>query len=210
MTHAAKLVWNKDNWVKPSGLAQEGVLVTSENPYYYGLEEWLNNKTLKNNTIGYLDCYRANEYNDIADIMLFTLNFEDNNIYHVGNICKVSQILNTNIPPIKTMLTNNWLINPIDADFVRIEGLPPSVGMPIYRQNNWNTSNIVSSPPTGFMVNIKYEKLVIFNKKDWVNVTEMDSKINTQWKHLGTRYILANTKFNVKLTNYLSGIKCHF
>ena len=80
MTHAVKLIWNDNNWFRPSGLAQEGVLVTSENPYYYGLEEWLNNETLKKHKIGYLDCYHPDKRDGIVNIMLFTLNLKDRNI----------------------------------------------------------------------------------------------------------------------------------
>ena len=210
MTHAAKLVWNEDNWVKPSGLAQVGVSVPATKPYKYGLEEWLNNETLRKNKIGYLDCYRSDKREGVADIMLFTLNLTDRNVYHVGNICGVNQLVDTraNISAIKAILPDDWLINPIEVDFVRIEGNAPSIGMPVYQKNNWNTDNIVSKPPRGFMVNIKYEKLEIFDKSKWVNLTEMDRKINKSWRYLGVRYIMANAHFNDSLMSYLKKVSC--
>jgi len=210
MTHAAKLVWNEDNWVKPSGLAQVGVPVPATEPYKYGLEEWLNNETLRKHKIGYLDCYRSDKREGIADIMLFTLNPNDRNVYHVGNVCGVKQQLNTpaNISAIKAILPEDWLKKPIEVDFVRIEGNIPSLGMPVYKENNWNTTNIISTPPTGFMANIKYEKLEIFDKSKWVNLTEMDSSINAKWRKLGIRYINANANFNDKLMSYIKKVRC--
>ena len=80
--------------------------------------------------------------------------------------------------------------------------------MPIYRQNNWNSLNIISPSPSGFMVNIKYEKLQIFDSKYWVDLTDLDSTINSKWQRLTKRYILANARFNNKLTEYLASIKC--
>jgi len=208
MTHAAKLVWNEDNWVKPSGLAQVGVSVPATEPYKYGLEEWLNNETLRKHKIGYLDCYRSDKREGIADIMLFTLNLTDRNVYHVGNVCGVKQLIDNDIPTIKNSLTDDWLINPIEVDFVRIEAGAPSIGMPIYNNNNWNTTNIISPPPKGFMVNIKYEKLEIFDKSKWVNLTEMDRKINRSWRYLGVRYMMSNINLNDKLTKYLKNVNC--
>jgi hypothetical protein len=206
MIHAAKLVWNENNWFKPSGVAPNGVLVPIEKQYYYGLEEWLNNETLRKHKIGYLDCYRSNLRDGYTDIMLFTLNLLDRNIYHVCNICGVTQLVDDDIQDIKNVITNSWLTDTIDIDFTSIECMTPTRGMDIYKKNNWNSTRIISGPPSGFFVNIKYKKFELFDKTEWVNLTEMDSVINRTWRYLNVRYIIANAHFNDKLTSYLKNV----
>jgi hypothetical protein len=58
------------------------------------------------------------------------------------------------------------------------------------------------------MANIKYERLELFDKSKWVNLTEMNRNINSRWRYLGVRYIMANANFNDSLMSYLKKVSC--
>ena len=209
MTHAAKLVWNTSNWEFPTAQANNGVIVAPNHggeSYYYGLEEWLNNSTLRTNKIGYIDCYRASRHLGNADIILLTCSPIDGKVYHVGNMFGVEQLHDGHIFEIKNDLGLNWVNNQIIGDFTRIEAVPNPAGASIYRQNNWDTQHISATPPGGFMCNVRYDKLEIFGENNRISLTDIDPLINTRWRYLGRRFILENASFNEALNNYLNAI----
>lgn len=214
MIYAARLVWNIDNWEFPSGLTQHGVRVNYNNgKYYYGLEEWLNNKKLRDLKLGYLDCYRITKRQDKVDIMLYTVNPLDNKYYHIGSIKAVSQIdENPNtISSIKNQLAEkDWLTKKIKEDFNRIEKTPKGVdsnGLLSYQNNNWNSKIFVSNPPGGFILNIRYENITFFEKHKWVDLSIKDPEISVRWRHIRHRYALLNPHFNNDLIQYFESIK---
>jgi hypothetical protein len=203
MTHAAKLVWNLNHWEFPSGVAKNGVNVGN---YLYGLEEWLNNKTLRSEKIGYLDCYRASKFNDIRDIILLTFDPNNREVYHIGNIFGVFQLNNTAINNIRHRLNILNFKSSVKEDFIRIENIQNPRGFTLYSINNWNSTSIISSPPAGFFVNIGYDSIIIFDNQDWVSLTKIDRKINSVWKYLGRRYQLENLGFTNSLKQYFKSI----
>lgn len=202
MTHAAKLVWNLNGWEFPSGVAKNGLNVGN---YLYGLEEWLNNKTLRSEKIGYLDCYRASKFNDIQDIILLTFDPNMKEVYHIGNIFGVFQLHDTDINNIHHRLSILNFKSIVKEDFIRVENIQTPRGFTLYNTNNWNSTSIVSPPPTGFFVNIGYNSIMIFDSQDWVSLTKIDRKINAVWRYLGRRYQLQNLASN-SLKQYFKSI----
>jgi hypothetical protein len=213
MNYAARIVWNIDNWEYPSGLTDHGISVSHKNgDYHYGLEEWLNNKRLRELKLGYLDSYRiTNRKEASSDILLYTIDPEKNHYYHVGLLYGVSQLdpIDPNlITSVKNKLSLDWLVDPIEQDFRRIEKTPAgqnSKGKEIYRQNNWNSKKIISEPPGGFIVNIRYDNLELFNRSKWVNLTAKDPEISKRWRFIRHRYEMPNQAFNRALSQYLEG-----
>jgi len=208
MTYAARLVWNIDNWEYPSGQSKHGIYVTHHGVgYHYGLEEWLNNKRLRALQIGYLDCYRtSNRGKASVNILLFTVDPSNNHYYHVGIIRGVTQLLAPqDIQQVRMNLGDTWLPNTIDPDFRRIEhtttGQLPQ-GKLAYENHNWNSTKIDSEPPGGFIVNIRYDKLDLFDRSKWVNLTMKDPDINNLWRRIRNRYKLPQPSFNQELKNY--------
>jgi hypothetical protein len=211
MTYAARLVWNIHNWQYPSGQTNHGVFVPRVGGgYHYGLEEWLNHKKLRELKIGYLDCYRTTVRNDgPQNILLYTIDPISRHYYHVGLIQGVSQIHDSvpQINQVKAALGEDWLQNPIDLDFRRLNHTLPGqqpAGTNLYRTHNWNATNIVSTPPDGFIVNIRYQKIDLFDRSEWVDLTKMDPEISNRWKYIRNRFTSPHPAFNTPLTEYLS------
>lgn len=213
MIYAARLVWNIDKWVFPSGLTKHGVPVNYNNGfYYYGLEEWLNNKELRDLKFGYLDCYRITRRQDKVDILLYTVNPLNNHYYHIGLMKGVSQIDNNPnmITSIKNQLAKDWLSKTIKDDFDRIETAGIGVdsnGLLLYKNNNWNSQIIVSEPPGGFILNIRYDKITFFEEDKWVDLSLKDPEISGRWRHIRQRYALMNDFFNNDLIQYFKSIQ---
>ncbi len=213
MTYAARIVWNIHKWEFPSGLTNHGVQVNHNNgAYNYGLEEWLNNKKFRDLKLGYLDCYRITQRQEKSvNLMLYTVDPADNHYYHIGSVYGVRQIDSRpdTIERIREQLPADWLTNTIDEDFKRIEHTPVdnnSNGLLIYNNNNWNSQNIISDPPGGFIVNFQYENISFFDRNNWVDLSEKDIEISTRWRHIRQRYSLLNPNFNNELIEYLSTI----
>lgn len=216
MFYAARIVRNNHNWERPSGIAEYGVPVTGQNmcSYNYGLEEWLTNEILQKHQWGYLDCYRASHHKDKddCDILLFMLCKVNNvsTIFHVGFVCGVKQLNNVDIPNVKATLGEDWLNIPIEQNFSLIEGNHPSIGRTFYENENWNSNEIVIDDPNGFIVNIVYSKLILYERKNWVNLTALDSSLNQKWRRFTRRYkidtTLADGDIKTILKKYLKNI----
>jgi len=187
--YASKLVHNNNNWTSVSGLAQTGILVDTnkKNSYYFGLEEWINNSILRKMKVGYIDSYRAFHRTDAVDrIILFSFNPTNRQVYYVGNLYKVRQLANEEINPLKTMLNQNWL-GEVQNGFHNIGDNRP-IQNHIEYMGCWDSNNIVAETRQSFILNIRYEKIKLFPKKDWVNLTELIPEINSQWKRLIHRF----------------------
>jgi hypothetical protein len=64
--------------------------------------------------IGFIDCYRASEYQKVDVLHLFTFNSSNKTVYHIGNMYGVKQIHYSEIEQIRQKL--HWLKS-IEEDF---------------------------------------------------------------------------------------------
>jgi hypothetical protein len=203
---AAKLVWNNDGWTLPAGSANYGVLVNGPNfnNYRYGLEEFLFNDQLIQRNLGYLDCYRNPRnprFNQIEDVLLFTLNPNDGHILAVGVLRVVNQLLdNEKIQIWNDMQQHNYIENVVNPAFQIIEFLDnneQAIGTGVYFANNFgvdidNLPLIHGIAPNGFFVNLRYKGIEIFPADEWIDLTNVDPGVNNAWRHLSTRYHIGN------------------
>lgn len=195
MIHAAKLIWNSNNWISPTfsnDQANFGIkIATKKFNYVFGLEEWLNNDFMKAHKMGYIDCYRASRHVDDTDILLFSRNPNNKEIYLIGKIFKARQIKDQEIMQIRDILNSqNWndtLIKPI---FETKESNNNPIGFRQYYNENFTSNTIVGKSPKGFIVNIKYDDIQIFEKR--ISLTELDAIVNTKWRRLSKRYSIEN------------------
>ena len=189
MSYAAKLVYNTHNWVAPSGHVHNGVGIHVNiglNGYNFGMEEWLNRPLLHERNLGYLDCYRSSVHPGVADIIrLFT--FHNGTVYHVGNVYGVRQLTDGEITDIRNELHQaNWL-GEINHDFVPLDD-PRPILQHIEYQHIWTRNAIVAATGEGFMLNIEYKKLEMFERNQWRNLTAIDPQVNTKWRRISKRY----------------------
>jgi hypothetical protein len=189
---ASKLVYNNNNFTSVSGVAQTGIYVTRNNKkasYYFGNEEWLNNQTLKKMKIGYIDSYRRTTRLGIEPkIALFMYNRYDSQIYHIGNLYKVKQIIPEEIEEIRQeLLQNNWL-NYAQEGFNNI-GDNRQINQHTQYFNCWNSNNITGDIGKSFIINIRYSRIEIFKEKLQVNNLSLSLPlINKKWKRLVDLY----------------------
>lgn len=191
MAYASKLVHNTNNYNSVTGVAQTGIFVNNnKKPYYFGLEEWNNQKTLKQKKVAYIDSYRAFNRIGIAErIALFSFNPINTNVYHCGNLYGVRQLENKEIPELREYLNqNNWL-NIVGDSFNEIGDVRPINEHTEYMRC-WNSNNIVASTGKGFILNISYKKLELFEPENWVNLTHIIPEVNVRWHYLRQRYTL--------------------
>lgn len=185
--YISKLVYNSNDWTSPTGLASNGI--TLNNGDVYGFEEWLNNSNLKELKIGFLESFRKRKRPEkIGRIALITFFKRTRTVYYVGNLYDVTQINNNQIPLKRQLLPENWL-DIISADLTR--QFPNTNANELYLQ--CYNSNIISGPIGGsFVFNIKYEKLELFPREKWINLTKLNSEVNIKWKHLKQLYSAPN------------------
>jgi hypothetical protein len=180
----AKLVNNSQNWTSVSKSAQTGIKTVindlNKSEYYFGLEEWNNCKLFLKHKIGYLDAFRSFKRQDFYK-KIELINLVDKTIYHVGTIENVTQIKSEEISSIRAMLKNeNWL-NLVETDFKKINDLRP-IDKNIDYLRCWNSKRIVAPTNEGFIVNIRYEKLIFFHNPR--NLTRINRTVNNRWRRL--------------------------
>lgn len=184
----SKLVHNINNWTQVSRVAQTGILVNRNNlnkkSYYFGLEDWNNCKQLRKHKLAYLDSFRSSARLDYYE-RIELLNFNNGIIYHVGRIENVKRIKCKEIPEIKKLITReNWLAQ-VETDFNAIQDLREIANHNEYMQC-WNSEEIVAPTNEGFIVNIRYDKLVFFENP--INITALNPNVNNLWRRLTQLY----------------------
>jgi len=185
--HVAKLVYNSNGWSFPTGLASDGIIVNDCE--VFGFEEWINNPVLRGLKIGFIESFRTCRRPKTIDrIALITFCKRTKTVYFVGNLYTITQIDNNQIPQIRQLLPSNWL-EIIAGDFNR--QFPNTNAFQQYLQ--CYNSNIISGSIGGsFVFNIKYEKLELFPRKNWINLTSINPDVNNKWKHLKQLYNVPN------------------
>jgi len=187
---ASKLVHNSCNYISVCGNAQIGVLVNNlpDFKYFFGLEEWNNNDILKKEKIAYIDSFRVfNRPNLISRLFLFTYDITDKNIYLIGYLTNAKQLQNRDIEGIReSLIIQNWL-QILQLDFNNIGDFRQIQNHHEYL-NCWNSNNIVAETGKGFIVNIKYEKIQLFEIHERINLSEIYPEINLKWKRLSRLY----------------------
>jgi hypothetical protein len=181
---ASKLVHNINIWTSVSKEAQTGILVRrtelNKSSYFFGLEEWNNCKILRKHKLAYLDSFRSfarlENYERIE-----LLNFNNGIVYHIGTLYGVKRIKCLEIPEIKKILNSeNWLIH-VENDFNAILDLREITDHDEY-MHCWNSEDIVAPINKGFIVNIRYDRLIFFDNP--INLTELNPNINQRWRRL--------------------------
>ncbi len=210
---AAKLITNTQDWIVPSNSENSdvGVLVNLPNNIQirYGYEEWLFNETLKQHKIGFLECYRHRYYPNVEKVMLFA-NFNQGDLFHVGNIIGVQSLTNNDILPIRETLGQDWLnfVNQCLSFYNNNLNL----NVPIGAYQHWNSQSVIKDAlngQLGFAFNIKYKEIEYLKKP--VNMTSLDPLVNVKWKRLSKRYIVNKLVRSLnqdnELVNYLNTLQ---
>lgn len=190
---ASKLVYNTNNYQSVSGCAQTGINVIFDDiHYYFGLEEWNNSKVLKKFKLAYLDSFRSHNRIEIIDcILLFSFKPVNRQVYFIGFLKKVEQIKDNEIEGVKQQLiVNDWL-NIVQNDFNAI-GDNRNVNQHQEYMNCWESDNIVANTGKAFILNIKYKEANFFKEENYINLTQIDPRINQKWKRLSVLYNLPN------------------
>ncbi len=94
----ARITWNSNGWVKPSGLTGKSTNPSFENENGFGHEEWLfdGDKVINGYKYGFLEPihkYRSKYEGKLFDIALYTRNAESNKSYWVANLKDVEVLL---------------------------------------------------------------------------------------------------------------------
>ena len=181
---ASKLVNNSKNWTSVSREAQTGILVNrnlqNKKSYFFGLEEWNNCEQLRKHKLAYLDSFRSINRLDYYE-RIEMLNFNNGIVYHIGSIENVKRIRCTEITEIKKVLNSeNWLTQ-VENDFNAVHDLRDIANNYEY-MHCWNSEEIVAPTNEGFIVNIRYDKLVFFDNP--VNITSVNPNVNILWRRL--------------------------
>jgi len=173
----SKIVNNSNQWTSVSGNAQTGIFINnnkSSESYFLGLEEWNNYKLLRKHKLAYLDSFRSSARLDYYE-SIELINFNNGILYHVGRIEIVNRIKFKEIPEIKKILTSeNWLAQ-VETDFNAIQDLR-KIANHIEYMKCWNSEEIVAPTNEGFIVNIRYDKLVCFENP--INITALNPNVN--------------------------------
>ncbi|MFN3849399.1 MAG: hypothetical protein ACK4NY_08230 [Spirosomataceae bacterium] len=190
MIVAAKVLNSTNQWqsVTPLYDVNNQVGVTgfiNNQSYQYGFEQWLNNDILKDLKLGYLDCYRSHNFNDLAErVIIFQL--LRGNIWYIGNLYGVKQLCYNEIEEIQNQLIEqNWL-DIINNNFIEIGDLRLLDETHEYLQH-YNANHIVGNPDTNpFILNIRYSELKLLTNP--INLTQIYPQINNKWRRLSIRY----------------------
>jgi len=177
--HVAKLVYNENQWTIPSNLSNLGVILN--NGDYYGYEEWLKNEFLKKNKLGYVECFRkCRRVGNFDRIALITFDRRTRTIYYVGNLYDVKQLTNNEIAETRNMLIQqNWQQN----RNIELNQIFPNTDATMHYTNCFNSNEIIGDYAESFILNIRYEKIELHPKDKWVNLTNINIKVNN-WKRL--------------------------
>ena len=94
----ARITWNTNGWVKPSGLTGKSTNPSFENENGFGHEEWLfdGDKVIDGYKYGFLEPihkYRSNYEGKLFDIVLYTRDAESTKSYWVANLKDVEVLL---------------------------------------------------------------------------------------------------------------------
>jgi hypothetical protein len=212
--YAAEIIKNSNQWKTPTNSEKrkvaEHIILSNKVQFRFGYEEWFNDSTTNKMKIAYLECYRQSNFKgQKVDIMLFTR--DNRNLFHVGMIYGVEQLDYTDINVIIGRLTKDWLIK-IHKDFCKnVVQFPFNEIKRVYQ--HWYSTSILKNntlQQDGFAFNIRYDRLELYDKNNWVNLTMKDSTINQKWKRLSKRYIVNNLinplQPNSLLNKYISKI----
>lgn len=94
----ARITWNTNDWVKPSGLTGKSTNPSFENEHGFGHEEWLfdGDKVIESYKYGFLEPihkYRSKYEGQIFDLTLYTRDAESNKSFWVTNLKDVEVLL---------------------------------------------------------------------------------------------------------------------
>lgn len=192
---ASKLVYNCNGYNSVNTVAQVGIEFSINNKKkFFGLEEWNNNKIIKDLKIGYLDSFRTNQVNSLIELIwLFSYYPTDRKIYLVGYMKNVRQLECNEIYAIRKNLNQqNWL-NIVHKHFQNVND--DNTGFEKYK-NCWISNDIIAKTEESFLFNLKYEKLYFLNKP--INLLEIYPEINKKWKWLKTLYSITNLPIEIQ------------
>lgn len=192
---ASKLVYNCNGYNSVNTVAQVGIEFSINNKKkFFGLEEWNNNKIIKDLKIGYLDSFRTNQVNSLIELIwLFSYYPTDRKIYLVGYMKNVRQLECNEIYAIRKNLNQqNWL-NIVHKHFQNVND--DNTGFEKYK-NCWISNDIIAKTEESFLFNLKYEKLYFLNKP--INLSEIYPEINKKWKWLKTLYSITNLPIEIQ------------
>ncbi len=94
----ARLTWNTNGWVKPSGLTGKSTNVSFENEHGFGHEEWLfdGDKVIGGYKYGFLEPihkFRSRYEGQVFNLMLYTRDAESNQSFWVASLKDVEVLL---------------------------------------------------------------------------------------------------------------------
>ncbi|WOK09201.1 hypothetical protein RT717_11190 [Imperialibacter roseus] len=94
----ARITWNTNGWIKPSGLTGKSTNPSFENEHGFGHEEWLfdGDKVIEGYKYGFLEPihkYRSKYEGQIFDLTLYTRDAESNKSFWVTNLKDVEVLL---------------------------------------------------------------------------------------------------------------------
>jgi hypothetical protein len=203
---AAKVIWSNNGWTFPQGNADYGVSVNGQNGNYrYGLEEFLFNDQLIQRKLGYLDCYRAQQIDQVEDVLLFTLTPlpHPRQIIVVGIMRGVQQLNDhEKIPVWDDFQQANYIeivVNPAFQQIEELDNNEHAIGTTVFINNNYgvdanNLPLINGLAPRGFFLNLRYREIQFFAEGDdrRINLTDPDPGVNNAWRRLTILYHLEN------------------
>lgn len=182
---ASKLVYNFNGYNSVNSVAQVGVEFSIKNKKrFFGLEEWNNNKIIKDLKIGYLDSFRSNQVNDLTELIwLFSYYPTDRKIYLVGYMKNVRQLECNEIYEIRNLLLGrNWL-NFVREDFKNVND--DGLGFEKYKKCLYS-NDIITKIEKSFVFNLKYDETFFLDKP--LNLTDIFPEINKKWRRLRLLY----------------------
>jgi len=183
---ASKLVYNCNGYDSVNSVAQVGIEFSINNKKrFFGLEEWNNNKIIRDLKIGYLDTFRANKINKVIEIIvLFSFNKKNKKVYLIGCMKNVKQLECNEIYEIRKNLNQqNWL-NIVHKHFQNVND--DNTGFEKY-EKCWYTNDIITKTEKSFVFNLKYERIIFLDTP--LNLTDIFPEINNL-KRLSVLYNL--------------------
>ena len=183
---ASKLVYNCNGYDSVNGIAQVGIEFSINNKKkFFGLEEWNNNKIIKNLKLGYLDSFRANKINGVVEyIVLFFYNPNDKKVYLAGCLKNVRQLDFNEIQEKRNFLEEQNWINIVQENFQNIND--DGLGFKKFKKC-WSSNDIIVKTEKSFVFNLEYEKLIFLDIP--LNLTDIFPEINNL-KRLSVLYNL--------------------
>ena len=163
----------------------------------FGLEEWNNCEEFKRLKIGFVDSFRHHLFPEIIDILrLFTLR-PDGQMFHVGNMYNVQQLVPNEIERIRNNFCESWL-KQVEQKFNNV-GDMREIEQNIEYICCYNSNIIIGAIGKIFIANLKYERMEIFAVEKRKNLTYLNRgcrpTINRSWRHLSTLYNIDNFIF---------------